>query len=210
MGGYGSGRWRWHRPKTRVEQCVVIDAAQWQREGILREGSTCYRGAVFCVGYRVDTTDMANPVVHLKYTLSDGHASGALHKFNYRVDLRTTRPYFGGLRWWFTCPLCQRRAQKLYRPPFGDHFGCRHCYSLSYESRSYSAIDRSRERAQAVRLRLGGSASLLDPFPFKPRGMWGKTYERLQEHYHRQNTIAWSLIDRRLEKRWGALSSMKR
>jgi hypothetical protein len=106
-------------------------------------------------------------------------------------------------------PLCRRRAQKLYHPRGGDRFGCRHCYNLSYESRSYRAVDRARERAQAVRLRLGGSASLLDPFPFKPRGMWWQTYERLQEHYHRQNTIAWNLINRRLEKRCRALSSMK-
>jgi hypothetical protein len=56
------------------------------------------------------------------------------------VGLTTTRPRFGGLRWWFVCPLvvngrpCQRRVGKLYLPPRGRYYGCRHCYDLTYTS----------------------------------------------------------------------------
>jgi hypothetical protein len=35
-------------------------------------------------------------------------------------------------------------------------------------------------KAQAVRERLGGSPSLDDPFPEKPRGMHWRTYRKLQ------------------------------
>ena len=104
MGGYGSGRWGSHRKKTCVERCLVIDAARWQRGGVLREGIIRSREAVFCIGYRVDTTDMARPVAQLNYTLKDG-LSPVLCKFDYPVQLQTTRPQFGGLRWWFTCRL---------------------------------------------------------------------------------------------------------
>lgn len=50
-----------------------------------------------------------------------------------QVWLTATRPRFGGLRWWFVCPLvvkgrsCKRRVGKLYLPPHGRYFGCRHC-----------------------------------------------------------------------------------
>jgi hypothetical protein len=57
-----------------------------------------------------------------------------------RITLVTTRPNFGGLRFWFICPLnvggrrCQRRVAKLFLPPGGKYFGCRHCHDLSYTS----------------------------------------------------------------------------
>jgi len=50
--------------------------------------------------------------------------------------------YFGGVRWWFICLLsydgvyCGRRVAKLYCPPGGIYYGCRHCYNLSYDSRN--------------------------------------------------------------------------
>ena len=35
MGGYGSSRWGWHTKKTTVEECRILEAARWQREGII-------------------------------------------------------------------------------------------------------------------------------------------------------------------------------
>ena len=46
----------------------------------------------------------------------------------------------GGVRWWFLCTLtcdgryCGRRVGKLYLPPGGRYYGCRHCYDLTYKS----------------------------------------------------------------------------
>ena len=170
------------------------------RESVLREGSTASRGTFVCIGYRVDATDMTHPVVYLNYTASDRGA--AARHFQYPISLQTTRPHLGGLRWWFTCPLCRWRSQKLYHPPGRDRFGCRRCYDLSYASRSYGPQDRSRERARAIRLRLGGTASFLDPFPFKPKGMWWRTYERLRRQYERHETAATFLSLDRMGK-WG-------
>jgi len=115
---------------------------------------------------------MPRPCVHLMYTLNGQH-------FECSVDLQTTQPNFGGLRWWFVSPLCERCAQKLFLPPDADGFGCRTCHKLSYASRSEKPFHRSMERARKIQLRFGGSPSLLDPFPTKPKGMWRKTYRRL-------------------------------
>jgi len=171
MGDYGSGRWRNHQTKTRVEDCHVLDAARWQREGILEEGCLSERAPLFGVAYHVDATDMSCPHVHLVYMIER-------QRFEYPVDLQTTRPHLGGLRWWFVCPLCQGRAQKLFLPPDADRFGCRTCHKLSYASSSERPFDRYIARARKIQLRLGGSASLLDPFPAKPKGMWWRTYRR--------------------------------
>jgi hypothetical protein len=52
----------------------------------------------------------------------------------------STVPRFGGLRWWFVCPLavngrdCGRRVGKLYLPDGARYFGCRRCHDLVYRS----------------------------------------------------------------------------
>jgi hypothetical protein len=39
------------------------------------------------------------------------------------------------------------------------------------------------ERARKIQIRLGGSPSLFDPFPAKPKGMWTSTYQRLWKQF---------------------------
>ena len=58
---------------------------------------------------------------------------------DYRVRLVTTRPNYGGLRWWFLCPVSaergiEKRAAKLYLPPGAKVFGCREAHDLTYQS----------------------------------------------------------------------------
>ncbi len=56
------------------------------------------------------------------------------------VRVTTTKPHFGGLRYWFKCPVvrkgtsCHRRVGRLYLPPGATLFGCRTCYGLTYRS----------------------------------------------------------------------------
>ena len=145
MGGYGSGCWRWHAKKDTVEGCRVLDVNRWTREGILREGVHHFGGwkwfsaatgeETSSIGYEVNTTDMAFPWVRLFYTFTRTQ-----EPMDYKICLQTMRPYFGGLHWWFTCPLlrlrksCNRRGSKLYVPPDGRYYGCRHCSDLTYQS----------------------------------------------------------------------------
>jgi hypothetical protein len=149
MGGSGSGAhyYHWWRgtKKTVVEHCRQLDAVRFTREGVLRAGawsagSWCWwrdaerteKEASVC--YEVDTT-AEPPWLRLSYNIK---ATG--DELDYRVGLVATRPRFGGLRWWFICPLsvngqeCDRRVRKLYLPPGGRYFGCRHCHELTYTS----------------------------------------------------------------------------
>lgn len=57
------------------------------------------------------------------------------------IKLVCTRPHFGGVRWWFSCPLqtgsggvCARRVQKLWLPPGQMYYGCSVCYGLTHKS----------------------------------------------------------------------------
>lgn len=151
MGGSGSGAryWHWWRPekKTTVEDCLSLDASRWMREGILtgashRLGSWRWKyrsGGGFTVNYEVRTLAANNPCVRLFYSWT-WTSTGQAESVDYRVGLTTTRPRFGGLRWWFVCPLvvrgvpCERRVGKLHLPRRARYFGCRRCYDLTYTS----------------------------------------------------------------------------
>ncbi len=91
---------------------------------------------------------------------------------------------FGDERLWFICPGagCGQRVAVLYGP--GKYFLCRHCYDLRYESQREDKKDRALRKAQKIRMRLGGSANMLEPFPERPKGMHYDTYMRLFLEHH--------------------------
>jgi hypothetical protein len=100
-----------------------------------------------------------------------------------RVAIEWTACRFGGERPWFVCSVvsngvyCGRQVTKLYGA--GHLFACRHCYRLAYTSQQESAHHRGLWKSQKIRMRLGGSPSMLDEFPEKPKGMHWRTYDRI-------------------------------
>jgi hypothetical protein len=97
-----------------------------------------------------------------------------------KIFLATTRPPFGGLRWWFVCPHLNRRVRKLYLPLGGRHFWSRHAYELAYASQRETKFARALRRARKLRLRLGGDPTG-DEYPDKPPRMRWATYNRLMD-----------------------------
>jgi hypothetical protein len=113
-----------------------------------------------------------------------GRESNGSKLVEQRVPLAWTRCHLGGSRRWFRCyafnggPLCGRRVAKLYLRDAAV-FACRHCCGLAYASQQEIPRHRAISRVQKIRIRLGGSANLLEPFPARPRGMHRMTYYRL-------------------------------
>ena len=77
-------------------------------------------------------------------------------------------------------PQCGDRCGILYQK---ERFACRKCHRLAYASQMQSTQQRSYSQARKIRRSLGGSGSLEEPFPKKPRGMHQSTYERLLERH---------------------------
>ena len=99
----------------------------WTIKSTGKQVSTC--------GYEFDTVNPSDAWLRLTYKVK-----GTEEQINYRLNLTTTKPLYGGLRWWMVCPLsiegkvCRRRVGRLYLPPGGKYFGCRQCYGLTYTS----------------------------------------------------------------------------
>jgi hypothetical protein len=114
----------------------------------------------------------------VSYVLADAQAA-----IEQCLQIVWTPCHLGGSRAWFLCPSqkgrsCGRRAAILYLAI--DVFCCRYCLNLKYLSQSESPRLRGVARAQKVRMRLGGTGNLTEPFPTKPPGMHWKTYQRLK------------------------------
>jgi hypothetical protein len=56
------------------------------------------------------------------------------------IELTTSRTGFGGVRYWFKCPLCSSRVGNLYIHPVSSNLGCRECLGLEYKKRRYKGM----------------------------------------------------------------------
>lgn len=109
------------------------------------------------------------------------------------VRLTTTRPTYGGTRYWFLCPRrdCGRRCDALYRPKGCNAraFACRSCYRLKYLSQRLGAGYRAERRAERLlrRLTTGPDNDLQ-----RPARMHLRTFARLRDEVERLTNLAWS------------------
>jgi hypothetical protein len=169
--------------KSTVESCRFIDVLDWHRRGCLRS-SRRFSWAWAQDGKRVASinVDTERTRVTLKYR-SRSYGEG-LTEVEQRFPVVWTPCRFGGNRPWFVCSVyangtyCGRQISKLYQA--GRLFACRNCSRLAYASQQESAHERGLLKAQRIRMRLGGTANMLDVFPEKPKGMHWRTYERLR------------------------------
>lgn len=172
MGTISSGR-RPYSARIKTESLPSVDIRRWHRDGLLVPGRTficSWRGGWFTVEVAVDRLVFGGSMTQA-------------------IRLERTACHYGGARACFVCPDCQRRATLLYLSR--DRFSCRTCLRLVYAVCREQSHERARRRAQAIRLRLGGTASLLDPFPSRPKGMFRHTYDRLRERALAAEIAAW-------------------
>jgi hypothetical protein len=159
MGGFGSG-WQGSKKAT-VECSLVLTASSLVRKRALvpcarTSGSWgwTYDGddkPHATIAYEADLTDPENTWLRLRYQRNG-------EPVDYKVRLVTTKPNYGGRRWWFICPLARRdggpprRVAKLYLPSGGKYFGSREAYGLTYTSCQESGKNRGLFRRLAAEM----------------------------------------------------------
>jgi len=193
MGGYGSGR-------ATTSGYLFLDVRYLQRNGFLRPGTSSsqrwsrHGEPVGSINLRADHWDVVLSYSHRGYDDSPEWKE-------YAVPLEWTPCHYGGSRPWFRCPAsgCGRRVAILYG---GSVFACRHCYQLAYDSQHETPHGRALLKTQAIRVKLGGSPGLADPFPDKPKGMHWRTYYRMRQLADEAENRSWppwifNLMDRR-------------
>jgi hypothetical protein len=179
MGGTGSGRHFHYSTRSYTDDYLDLDIRTLNQRGWLDK--TTYQnlswkkngreiGSVrFLVWTRVQFPS-EKPNIRLKYKSRTN--GGDWQELNYEIELEATKCNFGGERYWFKCPECNKRAGVLYG---GTIFKCRTCHGLVHKSRNESSLDqaiRAFHKAKDL-LDPNGYLSFYDPVEWidKPKGM---------------------------------------
>lgn len=184
MGGWGSGR---YGGRPTADASLRVDLAWMLRTGHAKEGAwlsgnlywTCGGEPSGSISYQAIMHQPGNERLELSYTRGSGDDREDVRQ---TVRLCSTRPHFGGKRWWMICPYRGIRVGKLYLPPGGDRFASRQAWRLGYHCQRIAKDDRASERLFRFQRKLGGEAGL-GAFPHRPKGMWQRTWERQLERY---------------------------
>ena len=197
MGGFGSGSWyRWDSKRT-TESQHRIDVRLLKKWGHL-DGST-YCGSwswsrcgkqTSSINYRVNSERMV-----LSYR--NRPRGGEWESVEQTIHFDRLPCHYGGHRYWFLCPRCYRRVAVLYGAE--KYFYCRHCYGLTYASQQERFGDRMMRKARNIRKQMDPDNTVFDLFPFKPKGMHWRTYDRLRLEAVRAETIGFGVMERNLD-----------
>lgn len=128
--------------KEIANDLTKIDIRTLKREGFLKAGEAT-KGTLSWqdggnknqIGVTIVLYGANLRFMHLDYTK---YLAEEKKEFHYRTEISTTPCHFGGVRYWFHCPLskdgktCHRRVAILYQGE--DYFACRKCNNLCYQS----------------------------------------------------------------------------
>jgi len=155
------GRYYWSKKDT-VEDSTKLSIFKFKEFGLLKGcgGSTLtwtrkLSGSEKSIGVYVNVLDEPY-YAKVNYTITDRNTDEKTD-YDYKIGLTTTQCRFGGVRYWFICPLsrngvpCGRRVGTLFLSSGGKYFGCRHCCNLSYESRNECRLGRFGQMGYALK-----------------------------------------------------------
>src|SRR5262249_48830453 len=114
MGGRRSGRSGW---RAKVESKVQLDVDVLVRKRAIQPGVRVggemripfFYDDELVIQFVSSASDPARSWLRMKYTVTD-YWTGEQHDIDDKIYLDTSRPHFGGRRWWFLCPKENRRV----------------------------------------------------------------------------------------------------
>src|SRR3982751_1262052 len=172
--------------------------------GAVGRGTVTFRGGRWGelpVEVRLDTADPAAPYLELTHETRDEPAE----RIKYQVRLATTRPRYGGERWWFVCPSSGRRVFKLHLPNGGRYFLSRAAYGLGYQVTREDALSRHLRRAGRILTRLGRPEAEWWGWAPRPKWMRHRTYERLRAELTELQMMGEAMLETETLRRFGGL-----
>jgi hypothetical protein len=174
------------RQRVCLEQGLRLDVNRLIRQGLIRPGgisgpfliswTNSYTGEV--TASALVTANMLNR--------QEGRLHIQIGSVGQTIFLVPRSRRFGGYQWYFICPVMNRCASVLWRPPGATRFCCRQKWGrqVAYASQFLDADNRAHRGKAKIKKRLIGDC---DPdewdLPPKPKWMRWSTYNRLVDRY---------------------------
>ena len=120
------------------------------------------------------------------------------------VWLEASPRHYGGVQWYFICPVTKRRVSVLWMPPGANTFASRQRWGrqVAYASQFLDRDNRAHQGEAKIKARLcriGGFNPEEWDFPPKPKGMRWRTYRRFEERF--------DAYERQLDEGFGELAA---
>ena len=166
MGGINSTRWGDYERKLTAEECFSLDVNLLVKDKFIELG---YRDAGQLVwknqftGIELATCEIQTDTTNIDDSwISITYGTNKTGQVNQGIYLIATTPNYGGIRWWFECPDCGKKAIKLYLAK-EQHFMCRKCNNLTYNSciNSRSSFDFAKLFTREVSIKHGFPLNLI-------------------------------------------------
>lgn len=176
-------------PRSRVRVCLQdglkLDLNRLVRKQFVKPGANIgIRGITWTHSY---WGEVATGVISADMS---GQAEGWLRiqlgSLDQRIMLVARTRHYGGRQWYFVCPVMNRLASVLWRPPGAIRFCSRQTWGrqVAYNSQYSDAMNRAHAGKARIKSRLIAN---LDPdhwdFPPKPKWMRWATYKRYEDQY---------------------------
>ena len=102
----------------------------------------------------------------------------------------TSKPYFGGERFWFQCSACGYRVGILYLNEAGNYLTCRKCAGLYYCNQRYSKSSRLFVRYFDIVEREEAVFDGLERVTFLYRGKPTRRFQRFLKNRHKAERLS--------------------
>lgn len=197
-------------PRDRHRVCLQdglkLDLNRLLRRGFVQRGR--YSGPTDIRWTHSYWGEIASGTISADLSGRQGWMQIRIGTLNQHVTLSAERRHFGGVQWYFVCPVQNRLASVLWKPSGATKFCSRQTWrrQVAYQSQFSDATGRAHLGKARIKSRLIGE---LDPeewdLPPKPKWMRWSTYERLERRFDRYEAIldggCAALIEKLLSKK---------
>ena len=182
-----TGTWQRKNAKPLAEDCLFFEIAQIpklimqrvvkQRECLTLEWTSDDNQLITC---KATVAAAAQSAVRLVNKTNDGQT--------HCVNLVSHKPNYGGERFYFLCPISQRRCTKLYWHPKSKRLSA---IDPAFYSRTSQCLAKNRQHLYQAQKLIARHGINQAPFLQRPRYLHLKKFQRVTADYNSRLTTHW-------------------
>jgi hypothetical protein len=175
------------RQRVCLQDGLKLDLNRLIRQGVVRPGARTGPYVIQWTNSYTEELLASGEVTTNLCGCEEGWFRFQASRFDQWITLISLPRHYGGRQWYFLCPVMNRPASVLWKPPGARQFCSRQAWGsrlVAYGSQFLAGPDRAHAGQAKIKARLIGSCDPEDwDLPPKPKWMRWRTYNRYVERY---------------------------